>query len=173
MKKLLFYCLILSLSLSSCLPQEDDLVVMGLKPVYTTGDWKTITPMTPQPLQNLGKFYYKDEMIFVSETRQGIHIIDNTNPENPQNIKFIAIPGVLDIAIKNNILYADNFTDLVALNISDLENIEVVNRVENLYPEHQNYYPANYEGYFECADPEKGVVVGWEEVELRNPQCRR
>ena len=93
--------------------------------------------------------------------------------ENPQNVKFIAIPGVLDIAIKNNILYADNFTDLVALNIADLENIEVVNRVENLYPEHQNYYPANFEGYFECVDPEKGVVIGWEEVELRNPQCRR
>jgi hypothetical protein len=173
MKKLLFYCLILSLASSSCLPQEDDLVVMGLKPVYTNGDWKAITSMSPQPLQNLGKFYYKDEMIFVSETRQGIHIIDNTNPENPQNVKFIAIPGVLDIAIKNNILYADNFTDLVALNIADLENIEVVNRVENLYPEHQNYYPANFEGYFECVDPEKGVVIGWEEVELRNPQCRR
>ena len=173
MKKLLLYCLFLSIGLSSCLPEENDLIVTGLRPVYSSGDWSEITPMSPQPLQNLGKFYYKDQMIFVSETRQGIHIIDNTNPESPQNIKFIAIPGVLDIAIKDNILYADNFTDLVALDITDLENIEVVKRVEDLYPEHQNYYPANYQGYFECADPEKGVVIGWEEAELRNPKCRR
>ena len=173
MKKLLLYCIVLSAIMSSCLSEEEDIIVTGLKPIYSAGDWKAIETLSPQPLQNLGKFYYKDQMIFVSEYRQGIHIIDNTNPENPENIKFISIPGALDIAIKGNILYADNFTDLVALDISDLENIEVVKRVENLYPEHDGYYPQNYEGYFECADPEQGVIVGWEEAELTNPKCRR
>lgn len=173
MKKMLFYCIVLSAIMGSCITEADDFTVMGLKPIYSTTDWKEIVPMSPQPLQNLGKFYYKDQMIFVSEHGQGIHIIDNTNPESPENIKFIAVPGVLDIAIKDNILYADNFTDLVALDIDDLDNIEVVKRVENLYPESQNYYPENYEGFFECTDPAKGVVVGWEETELRNPECRR
>ena len=173
MKNVVLYSLLIMVGLSSCLPQEEDLIVTGLRPIYSNGDWSEVTTMNPQPLQNLGKFYYKDDMIYVSETRQGIHIIDNSNPESPQNIKFIAIPGVLDMAIKNNILYADNFTDLIAIDITDLENIEVVKRMENLYPEHQNYYPASYQGYFECVDPEKGVVVGWEEAELRNPKCRK
>jgi len=34
-------------------------------------------------------------------------------------------------------------------------------------------FPAGYSGYFECVDSEKGVVIGWEEATLSNPECWR
>jgi hypothetical protein len=42
-----------------------------------------------------------------------------------------------------------------------------------MYPENQTYYPSDYSGYFECADSDKGLVIGWEEAELKNPGCQR
>lgn len=167
-------CLFHSCSSDEGLQPDFPNQTIGLKPIYFDGDnWQTITTQNPRPLQNLGKFYYKDQMIYVSEKGQGIHIIDNTDPSNPQKIKFIQIPGAMDIAIKGNILYADNYRDLVALDISDLENIEVTKRIPNLYPAHESLYPSDYNGYFECVDPDKGLVIGWEQTELDNPKCRR
>ncbi|NJN77621.1 MAG: hypothetical protein HC803_04250 [Saprospiraceae bacterium] len=98
---------------------------------------------------------------FVSERGEGIHVINNIDPTNPQSVKFIKIPGAMDIAIKGNILYADNYRDLVALDISDLENIRLTKRIPNLYPKQETLYPRDYNGYFECVDTEKGIVIGW------------
>ena len=66
---------------------------------------------------NPGKIYFKEGYIFINEELKGIHVIDNRNPENPQNIGFIEIPGNVDIAIKNNTLYADSYIDLGAIDI--------------------------------------------------------
>ncbi len=161
--------------LTSCLTTtSDDFTTDGLKPIYFSGaDWKDVKTSEARSLQNLGKIYYKDQIIYVSEVGKGIHVIDNSDSRNPQPIKFIEVPGAKDIAIKGNILYADNYLDLVALDISDFANIQLVKRVENLYPENQTYYPSDYSGYFECADPDKGLVIGWEEAELKNPGCQR
>ncbi|MEM8908935.1 MAG: hypothetical protein AAGD05_13900, partial [Bacteroidota bacterium] len=38
--------------------------------------------------------------------------------------------------IRNTTLYADNFTDLLAINISDVFNARLVKRVEDVYPHH-------------------------------------
>ena len=39
-------------------------------------------------------------LIFVSERYRGIHVIDNSDPESPQDIAFIRVPGNIDIAMK-------------------------------------------------------------------------
>ncbi len=153
---------------------EPDFETTGMKPIYLTGEaWDAITVQEAQPIKDLGKIYYKDQHIFVNEVNKGIHVIDNTDPYNPLPIKFIKIWGSKDIAIKGNILYADNITDLVAIDISDLNNIVVTKRVPELYGLEQSSYPENYEGYFECVDATKGTVVGWEEADLMNPKCLR
>ncbi|MBK6619732.1 MAG: hypothetical protein IPH04_20430 [Saprospirales bacterium] len=144
--------------------------VEGFRPVYSQ-DWKSIQSLDPRPVGHLGKIYYKDSTIYVAESGWGIHVIDNSDPVNPQRIKFLQIPGCRDIAIKGNILYADNVTDLVAIDISDLNNIKLLKRVEGLYPEVDQTSPEAYEGYFECVDPAKGAVVAWETATLDNPQC--
>ena len=72
-------------------------------------------------------------------------------------------------------MYADNFTDLIAIDFSKPDSPKVINRVKNLYPNKNGDadYPKNYNGYFECADATKGKVLGWKESVLDNPQCRR
>ena len=103
--------------------------VEGVRPVYfSADDWDQITATDPQPIENLGKIYYKDSFIYVNERNKGIHVIDNTNPAHPMPVRFINVAGSEDIAIKGNILYADNITDLVAIDISDFNNIRVTKR---------------------------------------------
>lgn len=145
-------------------------VVEGLRPIYSQ-DWQDIESLPPRPVGKLGKIYYKDSTIYVTESGWGIHVIDNTNPAQPVRIRFLQVPGCRDVAIRGNILYADNVTDLVAIDISDLNNIVLLKRVEGLYPGVDQESPEAYEGYFECADPSKGAIVGWETAMLDNPQC--
>ena len=89
---------------------------------------------SPQPLVNPGKIYTKDQFLFINELKQGIHIIDNRNPSAPTPVAFLRIPGNGDIAIRNNILYADSYMDLLAFDISNPASVQAVNRVPNVFP---------------------------------------
>jgi len=173
LKLTLFFGILLFISCNR-VDDEDIFVVDGLKPVYSTTNWQEITVTGPQGIEHLGKIYYKDGILYVNERNKGIHVVDDNDPFNINALKFINIPGNRDIAIKGNILYADNGKDLVALDISNFDDIKVVNRISNVYPDRIFLeFPENYFGYFECVDPEKGVVVGWEETTLENPECWR
>lgn len=89
----------------------------------------------PQEIERPGKIYIRGNYIFLSEIDKGIHIIDNSNPSAPRNIAFVNIPGNLDMAVKGNILYADFYTDLVAIDISDPLTVQVKKFTENIFPE--------------------------------------
>lgn len=149
--------------------------VMGMAPIYSAGDWKQIAFSGPRAITALGKIYYKDGYIFAAENGEGIHIIDNSDPAHPQRIKFLQITGNTDIAIKGNTLYANNVSDLVVIDISQLDSAVVLSRISNAFPEAEaaSLAPANYFGFFECVDPSRGAVVGWEEKLLNKPQCWR
>jgi len=86
-----------------------------------------------RPLVNPGKIYYKDGFLFINEVKEGIHIIDNRNPESPKPLTFLRVPGNGDMAVRNNILYADSYMDLVALDISNPQDIKPAGRVENVF----------------------------------------
>ncbi len=149
-------------------------IVEGMKPIYVSeNEAKTVAAQAPQSIKRLGKIYYKDAHIYVNESNLGVHVIDNTDPANPVNIKFLRIPGCRDIAIKGNILYADNAGDLVAVDISNLDNPVVTKRLEGIQKGVNQTFPELYEGYFECVESGKGVVVGWEKATLTEPKCRR
>lgn len=106
----------------------------------------SITIESAQPTQSDGKIYVTQNLLFYVAQESGIHVFDNSNPQNPQNMIFINLEGVHDIAIKGNYLYADNFVDLVVFDISDLNNITLVRTVENVlefypaYPEEAEFY---------------------------------
>ena len=144
----------------------------GYKPVYMTpAEARDIRLLSARDLEKPGKIYVKDQYIFINEQSKGVHVIDNSNPSAPRSVAFINIPGNVDISIKGTILYADNFTDLVAIDISNLQNIRVTKRVENVYE--QLNYPDMTRVRFECADASKGVVVGWVKTESKNLKCYR
>lgn len=88
---------------------------------------------SPRVLEQPGKMYVKGKYLFVNEIKKGIHIIDNSNPSSPKFVSFINIPGNGDIAVRDNILYADSFSDLVALDISDAAKPQEIDRVKNVF----------------------------------------
>ncbi len=85
----------------------------------------------PRELKNPGKIYYYNNQIFVNERHEGIHVIDNSDPANPVNTSFISIPGNEDMAIKNGLLYANSYIDLLTINLTDYQ---LISRTENVFP---------------------------------------
>jgi len=127
----------------------------------------SVRSMPGQNLHSAGKIYLYKNYLFVVEPRKGIHVYDNADPHNPANISFIAIPGCGDIAVKDNTLYADNATDLVAINISDPRNPAVTSRMENIFPEMplptgDYYYVLKYN-----SDPTKFVTIEWKDTVIK------
>lgn len=91
----------------------------------------------PISLKNPSKIYVKGNYLLISETWKGIHVIDNTNPSGPKNVGFIKVPGNVDMATKNNALYADMNRELWTIDITDPTNPSVKNIIENVFP----WYP--------------------------------
>ncbi|MDQ6902504.1 MAG: hypothetical protein M3139_05760 [Bacteroidota bacterium] len=106
------------------------------QPMYkTTAEVRANIKSNPaQPIVEPGKIVLLGKYIFLNEVDKGIHIIDNSNPSNPKNIAFIDIPGNEDLAVKGNTLYADLYTDLVCLDISNPLNIVVKNYNDGVFP---------------------------------------
>jgi hypothetical protein len=64
-------------------------------------------------IKKQGKITFYEGYSFISEPDEGIHIIDNRNPSAPLNVGFIELTGNADMAIRDNLLYADSYIDLV------------------------------------------------------------
>jgi hypothetical protein len=83
---------------------------------------------------NPGKIFVKGNYVFLNEIDRGIHVIDFSNPANPRNLAFINIPGCVDMAVRANYLYADLYTDLVTLDITDPLKVKVQQYQESVFP---------------------------------------
>jgi hypothetical protein len=92
-----------------------------------------IKTLPAQDLGNPGKIYVKDNYLFINEIKKGIHIIDNSNPASPKAVSFISILGNVDIAVKGNILYADSYTDFIAIDISNPNAVKEVSRTKDIF----------------------------------------
>lgn len=86
---------------------------------------------------NPGKIYVYGNYLFVNEVNKGVHIIDNSNPSKPVNTRFINIPGNVDIAVKGHSLYADIYTDMLTLDISNPLDVKVTAIEKGVFPERQ------------------------------------
>lgn len=129
------------------------------QPVYkTTAEVRTNIKSNPaKEIQQPGKIVLLGNYIFLNEVDKGIHIIDNSNPSSPKNIAFIDIPGNEDLAIKGNTLYADLYTDLVTIDISDPLHVAVKKYNDGAFP-YRLYTNAN--GAYFYGDSTK-IIVDW------------
>lgn len=75
--------------------------------------------MGPQEVSKPGKMYIYGKYLLINDYHKGIHVYDNSNPSNPINLAFYPILGNVDLSVKNNMLYADNFLHLLTINITD------------------------------------------------------
>ncbi len=133
---LLAFSTLLVFGLQSCLKDNCDRTVtyISIEPVYKTLDEirsGTVVNEAPRELVNPGQLYYYNDHIFINEKKEGIHIIDNSDPSNPITIAFLAIPGNENLAIKDGVLYANTYIDLLAI---DLQTYQALGRVENAFP---------------------------------------
>jgi hypothetical protein len=125
----------------------------------------SVAALPPQVMHNTGKIYLRGAYVFVNEKFEGIHVIDNTNPAQPRPVSFLRIPGNVDLAVRGNLLYADNGPDLVTLDITDPAHVQPTGRVRDAFrelpipewsPLEEAYQPANR--------PSNSVVVGWRKL---------
>lgn len=117
---------------------------------------------TALPLTSPGKICLYQNWIFLVEKHKGIHLIDNTNPANPVRKDFLKVPGCVDVAVRNNILYVDNAVDLVAVRLDPQNSTAtVVARRNFALPEMlspDGYLPTKYSRSMRPANTE---IVGW------------
>lgn len=108
---------------------------------------QTVSLAKPRELAAPGKIYIFGNYLFINEVGQGIHIVDNSTPANPQFLNFINIPGNVDMAVNNGILYADSYVDLLAFDITNPVATRLVKRVQDVF---ESYYQ----------NKQKGLIVG-------------
>ena len=170
----------LGLFLTSCSENTVE-TVTALKPVYgNLDDLNSYIVHKEKDLENPGKIYVKGNLLLINEILSGIHVYDNTDPSDPVKLTFISIPGNLDVSIKGDRLYANYLEGLLTLDISDIENVKVMNyntELESL--ENTSTVPPSaliqtlngQQIYFECVDPSKGMVIAWETEKMPKPNC--
>lgn len=111
---------------------------------------------SPKEMKKAGKIYLKDNFMFIGDTNRGFHIYDNTDPNNPTLVNFLEIPGVTDIAIRNNVFYANQAVDLVAFKLDlQTKQLQVLKRVPKTFPE-----KVSPDGYIQNVGSDE-VVVDW------------
>ncbi|MEX2347371.1 MAG: hypothetical protein WD604_17235 [Balneolaceae bacterium] len=156
--------LLLPLFLTSC----EDKRVQTIKwveyePVYMSQEEfaNSVELKAGRDLEKPGKIYFYNGYLFINERNEGVHIIDNRNPESPQNVGFINIPASKDLAVVNDRLYADSQSDLLVFDIQNLEQAELIKRVEDVFETSAEMAP----GFTtQSVDHSMGVVVDWKKV---------
>ena len=155
------FLLILGFILQGCLKDTLTTTYTSYEPVYRSKQevLAGIKGGEARPLRNTGKLVLYGHYLLVNELNAGVHIIDNSNPVVPVNIAFVSIPGNVDIAVKNNILYADLFTDLLAIDISNPQQASLKKVIRQVFPERQ------YGAYFN--NDTSRYIVDWIKHETR------
>ncbi len=102
------------------------------------------------------KVYIFEDYIFINDKREGFHVFDNSDPENPVKKWFLKAPGATDIAIRNDVIFINQATDLVVLTL-DLNDFTLTlnKRLRSVFPE-----LISPEGMHHFTE-ENMVVVNW------------
>ncbi|MBC7885687.1 MAG: hypothetical protein H7X99_09445 [Saprospiraceae bacterium] len=148
---LFIFSLFVALTFQSCLKDSCSEVreFTQFTPVYMTKAQfrQNVEASTTRKLENPGKMYFYKQYLFINEQGKGVHVYDLTDETNPIKISFYDIPGNFDIAVKDNIMYADNAIDLIAIDITDISNPKTVKRIEDFNNQYINYDPQLYYVY--------------------------
>lgn len=158
--KLIFY-FFCSLVFTSCWPPGSDNFESPsiYEPILMTREEleDSVIIESPKNMEEVGKIYLWGSYIFINDNNKGFHLYDNQDPTNPNIIKYIKVPGSTDIAIRNNVAYMNQATDLLALSfVGNYHNIEVTERIRNVFPP-QYISP---DGFYIDYDINK-ILVGW------------
>jgi hypothetical protein len=110
-------------------------------PIYTLKSTvlASINGSPAQPIVKPGQLYIKGSYIYLNDVNEGIHVIDNSDPANPVQKAFLNIPGNQNIAIRGNTLYADMYSDLLAIDISNPTQATIEDTLSNVFTNRGSY----------------------------------
>lgn len=172
MRLLLLFCLV---SLFSCWGKPRDPnypygynKVYGWQPIYgLTTDYKKMSySASPRPVENAGKIFVHGSTIYQNEINKGIHLIDNSIPANARRKAFISLPGNTEMAVKGDFLYANNFDDIVVIDLSQAVPL-LIKRLPAMFSSNTGLseYPwmsPPASGYYECPrNTNDSIVISW------------
>ena len=147
--------ILLVVFLSGCLKDKYTMTYTLMYPVYADKN-EVLASINSDPkstISNPGKIFIYGKYIFLNEIDKGVHVIDNSNPAKPKPIRFLKIPGSLDMAVKGSTLYADMYSDLLTIDISNPLNPTVKKITASVFPE--RVYSSGF-------TPEQGkIIVDW------------
>ena len=119
----------------SCSSDSGELTVTYTKANAIYGDLQEIraTPLisASRNLEDVGKIYLGNSFILLGEEEQGIHVYDNSNPEQPVSRMFMNIPGNREFYVAGDYLYAESYYDMLKINISNPFQPALEARIEN------------------------------------------
>jgi hypothetical protein len=141
----------------------------GYIPIYGSDELRKITFLNAREIKSPGRIYIYGKYLLINENNQGIHVFDNADPMNPKPVGFINILGNYDMAVKDNVLYAGHLGNISAVEINSFIDLHVKG---TLALDDWNFGLAPPAGfYFQCVEPEKGPVIGWEKSISKNLEC--
>jgi len=167
MKRFVYlFCLVL-FALTGCQNKVTEIVTYKInEPVFmATSTFRNSVKVTtvPQTITSIGKMCFYNNYLYISEPEKGIHIINNTDPANPQQTGFIELMGNADLAIRNGLLYADSYIDLVWFDVTNPAIPELKGRLDSIFPYAvpmtQNQYGIDYAKSYPGTS--KGIIIGW------------
>jgi len=144
--------------------EPDDRDMTAYRPVLLEKEDlpRSISMDIPRDFTLPGKIYIYNDLVFIIDLFTGIHVIDNQDPTQPQKTGFIKIPGIMDMAMRNQVLYADNAIDLISVDFSSYPQITSLDRVPDVFPEPA---PPDMEwipyAWSKDNRPTNTVIVGW------------
>lgn len=120
--------------LASCRKDKGSITLTYNKAIAVYGNIEEIrsSPIlgSPKEIINPGKIFIDDNILLIGEKNKGIHVFDNTNPNLPIGISFLNIPFNKEFYIEDDMIYAETQYDFVKIDISDLSNPILIDRLE-------------------------------------------
>lgn len=144
-------------------------------PIYQKkSDWRNtnFNLEVSQGPSKTGKIYLYEDLLLIVEPYQGVHFYDNSNSSNPLLLGWIPILACTDVSVRNDILYANSYYDLIAINIANLSNPILVDRLEDVFQFYNYSMLPGFDENFPMAALENNndqVIVGWTVMETEIP----
>ena len=129
------------------------------EPVFMErSDFERSVILSPaKPVVNAGKIYVIEQYLFINEKNEGFHVFNNENPSNSTPIHFLASPGATDLAIREDIFFINQATDLIAVQVVlGSGGITVTKRIKDTFPK-----MLSPDGFYPIDIPLNNVVVNW------------
>ncbi|WP_299337190.1 hypothetical protein [uncultured Psychroserpens sp.] len=169
MKKLTLFLTVILLWSCNSDDKQYETFNIAIPETMSKVEWRTaVEVQAPKPILDVGKIYAYQDLIFINERFKGVHIFDNSDPLSPQAVSFINIPGNEDISVKDDYLFADSAIDLLVFDISNVNTITEVERLQEVFTVYDYQIPNDAAGAdFSNFDRETQVIVGWSIEERR------